>query len=184
MNYPSPPQQMPPAKKGPSGCLIALAILGGLVVLGIAAIAFGLWRFSKTEDGKALVDGVQKGYAASVEAQSAPGTNELRTMGCATAAVFDNAKLAKTWSYGDGGLKTTTQRDLRRTVVCGTSFTTDPPPCDQVAATYVRAVGPVPEGFVVVTSKAGHTTPICQASFSPDATRLSTSAPPPDDEVK
>ncbi|HEY2512519.1 MAG TPA: hypothetical protein VGI39_16745, partial [Polyangiaceae bacterium] len=163
--------------KGPSGCLIALGILGALVVLGIAVIAFGLWRFSKSEDGKKFVDGVQKGYAASVEAQAAPGTNELRTLGCNTAAVFDNEKLSKTWSYGDGGLKSSSQRDLRRTVVCGTSFTTDPPPCDQVAATYVRAVGPVAEGFVVMTSKAGHTTPICQASFAPDGTPVPTAAP-------
>jgi hypothetical protein len=136
--YPAPPAPVQP-KKG-RGCLIAIAILGGFFVLGGLGVGFFVWRVANSEEGRKIVSAVSSGAQMVQEATNAPGTAELRALGCQTAAVLDAEKLAQfAAQFGDAGH--VDMEGARLAVTCQVKRGAGAPTCDQAAATYVRAIG-------------------------------------------
>jgi hypothetical protein len=135
-------------------------------LIGLVA-GFAAYRFATSPDGKKIVSAVTSGAAVVAEATTAPGTKELRAIGCTTAMVIDAAKVAAlAQTLGDGG-NVTVDGDERLAVVCGTSGSTAPT-CDQVAATYVAAVGAAREPFAVSVAKSGQSQ--CEGRYLADGT--------------
>ena len=119
------PKKMPLVVK----ILIGVAVLVG--ILFVACVGAGVW-FANSEGAKEFME-------ATIAAQSAPGTEELRDLGCTTAMVM---------TFGDvsgivGGL--IEEADLgvapeTPLVICQAA--TGAPTCDEVASTYLAAVSP------------------------------------------
>jgi hypothetical protein len=167
-----PPAYGPPPTRAPkknSGCLIALAIVAGILVLGGIAVAIGVYAFMRSDSGKLVAGAIHSGVQIAAEAQNAPGTAELRAMGCDTAMVMDMAKLEAMGSaFADASARAPTS-SIRIAVVCQ-SRRAAPPTCDQVATTYVQAIGRASGKFSAqVQSSAG--TRSCSGIYSPEGTR-------------
>jgi hypothetical protein len=161
--YPPPP---PPAKKGPNGCLIALGIVGGIILLIGLVIGFVAYRFATSPDGKKIVSAVASGAALVTKAQNAPGTAELRARGCSVAMVLDAADVvAIADAFGDGGA-TRVAADERIEVHCAPARRSAPPTCNDVASTYVAAVGGRAAGpFLVLVGQTGEE-PSCSGKYA------------------
>jgi hypothetical protein len=156
-----------PAKKGPNGCLIALAIVGGIILVIGLAIGFVAYRFATSPDGKKIVSAVASGATLALKAQNAPGAAELRAHLCKGAAMVvdgdDLVSLAE--ALGDGAAPAPVPADERIQVFCTPAH--DPAPtCNEVAATYVAAVGGRAAGpFVVAVGVNGEDTS-CRVKYT------------------
>lgn len=124
--------QAQPEKKTPVvvKVLIVLAILVGLAFL--TCVGAGVWMAS-SEEGQKLIN-------AAANAQTAPGTEDLRALGCTTAMVM---------RYGDlsGMLGSVLDDEELSSIPADTRFvicqpTTATLTCSEVAATYVAATAP------------------------------------------
>jgi hypothetical protein len=175
--YAPPPVQAPrpPKKSGGKGCLIALAVVGGIVLLVGAVGAFFVYRFANSPDGKKIVSAVASGASLVATAATAPGTNELRALGCKTAMVFDAADLeAIANTLGDGGTAQIAHGE-RLAVACATGRGATAPTCDQVAAAYIAAVGRA-TGPLTVRVGANGESPTCEEMYSATGDRISHNA--------
>jgi hypothetical protein len=169
--YPPPPGNPPPpaAKKGPSGCLVALMIVGGIVVLIGLVLGVVAYRFATSPDGKKIVSAVASGATLITKAQSAPGTAELRARGCKVAMVIDAADLeAIAEAFGDGGTPRASDGE-RVQVQCAPGRGVAAPTCNEVASTYVAAVGRAAGPFAVSVGANG-SAPTCTARYLADGT--------------
>jgi hypothetical protein len=165
---PSPYAQSPTPKKG-HGCLIALAIVGGLIALGVLAIVIGGYAFIHSDSGKKVVGAIASGAQMAAEAQNAPGAAELRGIGCDQAMVMDMKKFQELGSaFVDGGTQPPSKLPISVTVVCQ-SHRGNAPSCDQVAATYVEAVGHASGKFSAQVSISGANA--CSALYSPEGAK-------------
>lgn len=129
-------------KKGGAGCLIALGVLLAL------ALAVGLTGYFVVRDS-ALVGFVGDALDATQKAERAPGTRELRELGCASARVIDLtdfARLAAKHFPEDAGSPLPAEGALPAVVVCEVGAGAPVPTCEQVAATYLRALGGMAPG--------------------------------------
>ena len=129
--------------------LIGVAILVGL--LFVACVGAGVWM-ANSEEGQQFLE-------AAASAQSAPGTEELRELGCTSAMVM---------SFGDvsGILGEIIGEDELGGVSPDTPFvicqaTSAPPACEEVADTYIAAVSPEGPFSVQVQGGGGD----CQVFF-------------------
>ena len=156
-----------------SGCLIALAIVGGLILLGGLLAAFFVYRFVSSPDGQKIVSAVTSGAALASEAASAPGTKELRGIGCTNAAVFDAAKVeAIARTFGDAGAPEGLPGE-RLAIVCEVRRGGTAPTCDQVATTYLGAIGGRAAGpFQVTVGVANGGEPGCEERYSAEGKRV------------
>ena len=78
--------------------------MGGIFLLVGLTVVFFAWRFASSPDGKKLVSAVSSGATLLSEAAGAPGTKELRTLGCDTALVFDARRVQEVAAaFGDAG---------------------------------------------------------------------------------
>jgi hypothetical protein len=143
----SPYQQpyQPPAKKKGNGCLVALGIFAGILVLGAIAAGIGIYVFSQSDEGKHAFGIMKEGIKAAQEGANAPGTPELRELGCQQAIVLDMNKLMK---HFDAGQAKSDEPLLM--VTCQATATGTPPTCDDVARTYVKAMGGHAESPIAV----------------------------------
>ena len=168
--YPPPPGNPPPpaaAKKGPSGCLVALAIVGGIVALIGLAVGVVAYRFATSPDGKKIVSAVASGATLIAKAQNAPGTAELRARGCKPVMVIDAADVeAIAEAFGDGGTPSVSD-DERVHVQCVPARGVAAPTCNDVAATYVAAVGRAAGPFAVTVGASG-SAPMCTGRYLAD----------------
>jgi hypothetical protein len=162
---------MPPKKKGMSGCMIALLVVVGLCVVGGLVIGLIVWRVATSEEGKKIVNAVSSGAQMAVEAQNAPGTAELRALGCAQAMVMDAAKVQELAAqFGDAGPKAN-----GLIVTCNVSRAGKAPTCDDVATTYVKAVGGRASGrFEVTVDANGDKKAGCAVVYDPEGRRAAT----------
>ena len=162
------PQGQVPVKKKRSGCVTALLIVGaGVLVIG-GVVAIGLVIFFRSDDGRKLLGIVGAGAKMGQEAQRAPGTTELKTLGCINPSVMDLEKFAKEISeYVDSG-DPAAKGGVLIAVVCPAK---DPKPsCDDVAQTYVKAVGTAAHPFSVqVSGTFGGES--CRANYQTDGTK-------------
>jgi hypothetical protein len=169
--YP-PPGNPPPAaaKKGPSGCVVALAIVGGIVALIALLVGIVAYRFANSPDGKKIVSAVASGATLVAKAQNAPGTAELRARGCKLAMVLDTADLeAIAATLGDDGGAPKASSDERVVVQCAPARASAAPTCNEVASTYVAAVGRAAGPFAVSVGASG-AAPTCTGKYLADGT--------------
>jgi hypothetical protein len=166
---PSPPS--PPPRKSGNGCLIALAVFGGLILLsGLLAAAF-VYRFARSPDGQKIVAAVSSGAALLDEATNAPGVKELQALGCTSALVLDTARVkAIAASLADSGAGELSSAEPLQ-VICLPQKGATPPGCDAVATTYVRAVGRAAAPFAVSVGSSGGGEPECEAAYSAEGIR-------------
>jgi hypothetical protein len=153
-----------------SGCVVALLVVGGVVVLCALVAGFFAYRFVSSPDGQKVVSAVTSGAALVAESSNAPGTKELRALGCDNAMVIDAAKMqAIAQTFGDAGRVTA---DARLEIACQVSRGSSGPTCDQVAGAYVAAVGgqAVAPFEVVVGANGGK--PECTVRYAEDGKRL------------
>jgi len=171
---PVPPR--PVAKKSDRGCLIALAIVGGLMALVVGVAAIGIYSFSKSPQGKAVFGAIGDMSEIITEAQKAPGTKEVRGLGCSQAMAMDVDKLTKIMARFDAGGGPPPQ--FSKMVVCQVGLLGTPPTCDAVARTYVDAAGPPDRGFAVSVQKGtGKAQTVCSTLYEPDGTKVRDLAP-------
>jgi hypothetical protein len=141
-----PPQQ--PKKKGMSGCLIAVLVVVGLLVVGGSVTAILVYKYF----GKpiaAMAEVVKEG-------QTAPGTNELREAGCKQASAMDAEKLfhvAKQFAEQFGGNTKDMKDPDAPTIVLCTLKSSKSLTCDEVAKTFSVAADPWGNFSVLVQKK-------------------------------
>src|SRR6185312_5232167 len=153
----------PPADaKKTNGCLIALFIVGGLLLLVLGAAAIGLVIFARSETGKKIASVASKGGKILKKSVNAPGTAELVKLGCAQAMVIDPDDFSDiVGEFVDGGIP---KGKTERMVICQAPPSGTSPTCDEVAKTYVAAVGASESGFVFTSGAKGKGTG-CQAEY-------------------
>jgi hypothetical protein len=152
--YPQPgyPQQ-PPPKKGMSGCLMAVLIVGGLGI--VAAIVVGIFVWKAAQALKTIAQ----------EGLNAPGSAELRAAGCDAAVVMDMSKISALF---DAGAPSASETVL---VTCSVTAGKAAPSCDDLAKTYAKAVGRANGNFLVEVQANG-STPTCKKVYSPTGSFL------------
>ncbi len=158
-------------KGGLPGFFVALLIFGGVVCTGILVCVVLLVRFLYTPEGRKIAHAVGDTAKLMQEAQRAPGTKELRALGCDPAMVVDTDRMIDViQSFGDGGPSPTLED--KAMVTCAVGLLGDAPSCDDVARTYVRAV-PEPGGsFIVQVQRQGGGRPNCNGRYAADGSKL------------
>lgn len=174
-----PPAQPPAKKSGASGCLIAAAIIGGLVVLGGGLGAYLLYR----EVG-GFVGATGDMAKIMMKAQSAPGTDEMRDAGCSTAIAIDTEELANAVQRFEDEMATREQRkpkDLSRdlgdaSVILQCQTSKSSLDCQKIADAYRKAAKPKGRMLVSVASTSGSQS--CSESFERDGTKIGSAEMP------
>lgn len=156
-----PVQAMPPAgppkKKGMStGCVVALVVV--LVFFGsIGAIVLLIgYKVSQDKDVQNVFGAIGEAATIMAEAQSAPGTAELRAIGCEQAMALDPAKMLKIadrFVDAGGSPPSATPPEVERIVMCQVGAFGTAPSCDDAARVYVR--GAAPRGKFMLTVQQG-----------------------------
>jgi hypothetical protein len=143
-----------------AGALFALMCIAGLVV-EVRACTSG--------DKPTAAAGPADNATVAIEGQRAPGTAELRALGCDPAIVVDMARLL-------GGAAHIEPGEPRTMITCDVAATVEAPPgCDRVAATYFRAVGgTVADAVAVRVLRMGSPTPACSRLYAPTGADLGT----------
>ena len=153
--------------------MIAVLVVVGLVV--VSGVVFGIivWRVATSEEGKKLVNAVSSGAQLAAEAQNAPGTAELRALGCQQAMVMDAQKIGDiVGQFGDAGAL---KSGPHLVVTCDAGNAAKAPTCDQVASTYAHAVGGRAASSFEVTVDARHDkTANCAVAYDAEGKRLTT----------
>lgn len=168
MQQPIQPGPAPKKKKSSNGCLIALAIVGGLVVAFVAVAGFGIYRFANTKEGKMVFGAIGDATRLAAEAQNAPGAKEVRALGCDQAMAFDMEKMGKLMDRFDASAPPSGTV----MVVCQMNvFGGKEPSCNDVAHTYLAAAGPpARELLVAVRRQGGHNA--CSGVYDPKGTKI------------
>jgi hypothetical protein len=167
----------PGPKKTSKTLVIVLSILGAFVMLGALVVIVAIVAFARSDTGKKTIDIMKEAR----EAQNAPGTRELRKLGCEQASAMDMDRFGRLLN-DDAALKDDEEDEdaaFRRTsqmyrvmVSCQGGFLRTPPSCDDVAQTYVDAVGTVPGPFIVSVTNPKDPMHPCNGEYSADGTRL------------
>jgi hypothetical protein len=159
----------PQPKKKTSTLTIVLVLVGsaflvGLVGLGV--IGFLVWR---NPEGRKFVGVMGDTYRMMQKAQKAPGTKELRALGCQQAMVMDTDDFVQIARRLDAG--PTVPPVIGAIVVCAAKPWGTPPSCDDAAKTYLSGAGPRDRSFVVSVTQSGKSKPVCQALYDKSGAR-------------
>jgi hypothetical protein len=169
-----PPNMPPPPKKGMSGCMIAfivVSIVGFVTAIVVGIVVYLVATSSTAQTAFKIVGGSAK---LATKGLNAPGTPEIRAMGCEQAMVLDMNEFAQLMNEAfDGGLGDSGMQGLE--VECSLSASAAPLACDDVAKTYLRAVGGTASAELAVRVKRQNDTrPLCESTYDTDGTLLST----------
>jgi hypothetical protein len=177
MQQPPPPRPLPP-KRSNRGCLIALAIVGGVGFVVVAVAAFGIYRFAGSKEGKMVFGTIGDMAELAAEAQHAPGTKEVAALGCDTAMAMDMDKM-QSIMHDRFDASATAPSKFSMLVICQVGmFAKSPPSCDDVARTYVGAAGPPARGFAVNVQKGGgRANTLCSTLYDSAGTKVKDLAP-------
>jgi len=141
-------ETVPKQKSSKRGCLIAAVVVVVLIILVVAVGGYLTYRFTQTEKGQAII-----GFTRAVaEGAKAPGTAELREMGCDQAFVVEMEKFAALGNIPGGDMLEGVKLS-GMAVVCQASSTETAPSCETVAQTYIKSFGdsaPYPFASVVI----------------------------------
>lgn len=168
---PAPEGQSPPAKKGASGCLIAAAVVGGLVFLGVIGIIVAVAHFFGTDQGKKVASIVGDSVKIATEAQSAPGAKEIRKAGCAQGAVMNIQAWERVFAMMEPDAAAAPHSLPAQVYVgCTASLLGKAPSCDEVERAYIAAVPAPPGRFLVQVTSPGERRPRCSNLYEADGT--------------
>ena len=145
--------------------LIVLAGAGGALALTILLGAVIAVR-GCTSEGSARAPGA-RGAGANVasDGMQAPGTNELRALGCDPAIVLDLYRLL-------GDASAVRQGEPRYIVTCDVPGT-GAPTCERAAATYFAAIRGSAGGNVNIrVARVGASAPLCSHTYAPSGASL------------
>jgi hypothetical protein len=157
------PGQMP-TKKKTSGCLIAiLAVGGGGLLIAMAVVIFAV-RWMRSPEGQRITAAVGETAKVMQEAAAAPGTEELRGLGCKQAFVIDMDRMQSIFAGFDDARAA--QPNVKTAVMCQVSPSTSLG-CDEIAATYTSAVPSRPGPFMAQVQATGGRV-VCQKTFEAD----------------
>ena len=170
------PPMGPPKKKGMStGCIVAIVVV--LLFFGsIAAIVLVVgYKVSQDKDVQNVLGAIGDAATIMAEAQTAPGTNELRALGCEQAMAIDPAKMMKIADrFADAGTTppSATPPDVDRIVMCQVGAFGSAPTCDDAAKAYVRGASPRGK-FVLTVQKGSSNNKQCSGVYSSAGTLVS-----------
>jgi hypothetical protein len=140
--------------------LIALAGAGGAVAIGVIVGAVLAVRALTRDSDRATLGPPSDGAEVARAGMQAPGTNELRQIGCDPAIVIDLERLLRDAAAVREG-------EPRYIVTCDVTRA-DPPTCGRAAETYFAALGGMAQGNVNVRiSRPGSTAPLCSRLYAP-----------------
>lgn len=182
-NYPAHhPSPQAPKKSGNRGCWIALGVVAGLALLALIAVGIGIYAIAQNKDVRKIASAVGEGMEIMKEAQRAPGTAELRKLGCDQAMVLDVQRLAKLASrFADAGSQLPPDMP-GKFVLCAMASAGGAPSCATVAKTYLGAVPTPAKRFAVSVEVKSKEQPECSEVYAPDGKHLGdfdrSSAPP------
>jgi hypothetical protein len=157
----------PPKKKGIStGCIIAIVMVllffGGI---GAVVLVIG-YTVSQDKDVQNVFGAIGDATKIVAEAQTAPGTAELRGLGCEQAMALDPAKMAKIADrFTDAGVAPPSTANFDRIVMCQVSAFGTAPSCDDAARAYVRGASPSNNFMLSVQEANKHRS--CGGIYSP-----------------
>jgi hypothetical protein len=149
------------------GGLVSIAAGGAVCVLTVVVGAFFVLRVRSSDapPPPARASG-NANAAVGEEGRRAPGTAELRKLGCEQALVVDMARLlgdASRIREGEPGIM----------VTCDFPAAGDAPTCDRAAAAYFGAIGGTADQAVGVrVLRAGGATPVCSRLYAPNGADL------------
>jgi hypothetical protein len=123
-----------------------------LLFLGIGIAAYVA---VSSPSGRAIASAAREAVKISLRAQKAPGTKELRAMGCKQAMVMNGEDMTRMTGHLDAGMSNAANAPFGDVVVCGVNPWSTAPKCEDVAARYVSAVGPRPKPFFVSVQQTG-----------------------------
>lgn len=171
--YPQMPMAPPPRKKGMSGCVIALIIVGIVMLFGAVAAGVGVYLFATSSVGKTTFKVINEGSKLAEKGINAPGMAELRSLGCAQAIVLDTKDVGALMSdIIDAGFDSGMPDELM--ITCQVRDAAHAPSCDDVASTYVRAVKAASREFAVSVQRQGDNNPICKSTYDTSGALLRT----------
>ena len=157
----------PPAKKGMSGCLIAVLVLGGIsligVVVGVIFIA-KVWSLF-TPDEKAQLEGELR---ESMAASRGPAADALRAEGCFGVDVVDVATMPnlKRRLVDAGPTDAVPEKII---IDCRPNADSEAFTCERVAKAYLKgAGGKAPGPFRVMVHKVAIDQPLCSELHAAD----------------
>lgn len=165
-----PPMGPAPKKKGMStGCIIAIVV----VLLFFGSIgAFVLvvgYAVSQDKDVQNVFGAIGDAAKIMAEAQTAPGTAELRALGCEQAMALDPQKMMKIADrFADAGTSppSATPSDVDRIVMCQVGAFGTAPTCDDAAKAYVRGASPTSK-FMLTVQQGSSKHKQCSGVYSP-----------------
>jgi hypothetical protein len=169
------PGQYQPARRAPkksNGCLIAALIVGGILLVGVIVVAVGIYMVATSPAGMKAMSAVGDGIEVTKEAMNAPGTPELRALGCQQAMVMDLEKIqgiVQKYSDDAAPAKPATSK-YRLQVSCQAGAGTAPS-CADVADTYRKAVGKPAGKFVAIVQRSRNRRD-CSKLYDVDGTDL------------
>lgn len=166
----------PPKKKGLStGCVVAMLVVFGLFAAVGAVVFFIAYKIGTNKDVQNVMGALGDGAKIIAEAQAAPGTNELRALGCEQAFAIDAAKMQKlVGSFVDAGAAP--PPEVERIVMCQVGAFGSPPACDDAARAYVRGGHPTRKFMLTVSANKVQT---CGGIYDATGKSLGASGPGP-----
>ncbi len=154
----------PPPQKKMSGCVIALIVGGVVLLLGSIAVGIGVYAFATSKVGKTAFKVIGEGTKIAERGLKAPGTPEIRALGCEQAMVLDMKDFAALMSdLVDAGTDAGMPDGLM--ITCQVQSATKSPACDVIASTYVKAVGVASADFTVTVQTPNGKKPICESTY-------------------
>jgi hypothetical protein len=161
---------VPPKKSSGHGCLIAALVVGGLLILTVMIIGFFAYRYVQTDQGKAIWGAFTEAAKIAENGMNAPGTAELRELGCKQAFVMDMGQIEKLGDAFRGmGAKPADKAPAGVMVMCTVGYLGKGPSCDLAAATYVKALGgSATQPFMVMVKSQSSSKADCFSTYSED----------------
>jgi hypothetical protein len=150
-------------------------VAGGILLLFVAVIGVGVVRFLGTKEGKNVVTTVGEAAKIAMQAQSAPGTGEIRKIGCAQAAVMDARGWVRLAALASQDASVSeNQAPASVLVSCTGNVLRTPPTCDDVLHAYVVAVPPPPGRIFVQVRGPTDRHALCSNLYEADGTFVGT----------
>jgi hypothetical protein len=155
------------AAKKPSGCstgcLVALLIVGGVVVIAGLVGGFALWRAASSPEGQKVMKAIGKGAQLASKGINGPGAQEVRNVGCPEAFVLDmNEMMELVDLFSDAGTQPLATGVM---VMCQAPYGTLPD-CGPVAKAYAAAPRRPAGEFVVMVKLKNDQKEQCARRYS------------------
>jgi hypothetical protein len=182
--YPRPGAQPPKKSSGGRTCLIVVLVMTGLGLLVVGIGGFLVYRefgefFGATGDMAGII----------MKALTAPGTDEVRDLGCKQALAIDMKEMAKAVQRFEDEIARRENRkpkpiDIDQAdvfVQCQVGLLgSNKPTCDQVAKAYIKATSPDGKILVSVASEGGGNAnaAMCTEVYDDKGTKVGTGVAP------